>query len=143
MSTQVQTRHEIHQLLSDLNLKLVIDSPKRDYRFEYSTSSSAQGDKEKKLFRTYKLIDLKRSTETPDPWDAYDLERQASLVANLIRYCDYRITKKISGWKITCPVCGHEMSGPIWQTIPRACRGENPKKCGAKLDPNSVIELAG
>ena len=137
MPTDVIDEHTVRRLLANLELKIVLDSPDDDYRFEYSTNSIIDRQtKDPRQIRTYKLLDLRRGGDTPSPWDAYDLDKQTRLVTNLIRFGRYRISKVVGGYEITCPKCGHFMPVKIWESVPKKCR-----KCKLTIDDKDVKEI--
>jgi hypothetical protein len=141
MPTDAFDRAHIRSLLENIEVKIVLDSPKNDYRFEYFTASIKDRDTgEARLNRTYRLLDLVRGGIVSEPWDVYSLESQATVVANLIKFSQYRITKLVSGWKIVCPSCGHIVQGKIWQTMPKKCIAQHPK-CSAAIDEQTATEL--
>lgn len=132
----------VRRLLEDLELKFALDSPDDDYRFEYFTTSTKDRQTgEPRLTRTYRLFDLIRGGVTPEPWDAYDLDKQTMLVTNLIRFGSYRMAKIVCGWQIICPVCGYVMRGKNWETTPKTCMAESPRRCRARIDEASIIEI--
>lgn len=127
----------VRRLLENHELLLVLDSPDNDYRFEYFTTSVKDRiTSVPKLCRTYRLLDLIRGGVTPEPWDAYDLERQTVLVTNLMRFSNYRMTKIVSGWKISCPSCGNDTTGKNWEAVPKNCRA-----CKCRIESEWVHEL--
>ena len=134
--------HTVRRLLENLELKIVLDSPDNDYRFEYFTTSIKDRETgEPRLARTYRLLDLTRGGITAEPWDTYDLDKQTMLVTNLMRFSRYRVTKIICGWKVICPACGHVMRGKNWESSPQTCMAEPPKKCRTRIDDNGVDEI--
>lgn len=142
MQTDTPSEYAIRRLLQNLDLLIVLDSPDNDYRFEYYTSPRKDGRTgEARLARTYRLIDLIRGAVTPEPWDTYDLDKQTTLVTNLMRFSHYRMTKVVSGWDVTCSVCGHMMHGKTWETVPKTCPNRDSNKCGAAIDEKQVVEL--
>jgi len=84
-SGQLKTE-EIQQLLKDINVKLLLESPTQDYQFEYYTRTIRDPitDKIIRYIRTYKLNDLIRGNVTQEPWDTFDLDRQTGYVTNLL-----------------------------------------------------------
>ena len=93
MPTEAPDVHNIRRLLANLEMNIILDSPDNDYRFEYFTTSIKDRQTgEPRLCRTYRLLDLKRGTTTPEPWGMYDLDKQATLIINLIRFSRYRMT---------------------------------------------------
>jgi hypothetical protein len=142
MQTDAPDVLTVRRLLENLELKIVLDSPNNDYRFEYFTTSIKDRQTEElRLTRTYRLLDLIRGGVTPEPWDTYDLDKQASLVTNLMRFSRYRMTKIVCGWEAICPVCGYVMSGKIWESIPKTCRNESPRKCRTRIDDEGIKEI--
>ena len=142
MLTDAPDSHTIRHLLENLELKIVLDSLGNDYRFEYFTTSIKDRQTgESRLTRTYRLLDLIRSGVTPEPWDTYDLDKQTTLVTNLMRFSRYRMTKIICGWEAICPVCGHVMRGKIWESIPKKCRNESPRKCRTRIEDEGINEI--
>lgn len=74
MLTEAPDASTVRRLLENLELKIVLDSPDDDYRFEYFTTSIKDRETgEPRLTRTYRLLDLIRGGVTPEPWDTYDL----------------------------------------------------------------------
>lgn len=129
-------------LLENRDLKIVLDSPNNDYRIEYSTKSFKDHlTGQSRQTRTYRLLDLVKGGIISEPWDAYDLDKQAMLVADLIRFSRYRLTNVFCGWEITCPVCGHIMHGKIWKSPPRKCTAQSPRRCRAPIDEKSITEV--
>ena len=142
MLTNTPDAHTVRRLLENIELKIVLDSPGNDYRFEYFTTFlKDRQTAEPRLTRTYQLLDLIRGGVTPEPWDAFDLDKQTTLVTNLMRVSHYRMTKIVCGWKIICPVCGHDMRGKIWESIPKICKAKNQKKCKTKIDDERIDEI--
>lgn len=142
MLTNVLDATLVRQLLENLELKITLDSPSNEYRLEYVTTSTIERQNgEKRLARTYRLFDLARCQVTAEPWDTFDLDKQVTLVTNLMASSGYRITEIKCGWKITCQECGHVMSGYNWESSPKSCTAELPRKCRAKLDDHSVVDV--
>lgn len=142
MLTNAPDASDVRRLLDNLELKFVLDSPNDDYRFEYFTTSikdRTTGDQ--RLTRTYRLFDLVRGGVTPEPWDAYDVEKQTTLVTNLMRFGHYRMSKVVCGWEVVCPVCGCLMRGKNWESFPKTCTAEPQIKCRAKIDEKSIVEI--
>jgi hypothetical protein len=132
----------IRGLLENHELKLVLDSPDDDYRFEYFTTFKKDRETGTPVFtRKYRLLDLVRGTVTPDPWDAYDIDVQARILTRLINSSHYRIIKVIEGWRATCPSCGHIMNGKIWTSFPKVCTAKASPKCRSKIERHLVEEL--
>jgi hypothetical protein len=128
-------------LLENHELKVTLDSPKEDYRFEYYTTTLPDGGAGKSRWvRTYRLIDLIRGGVTQEPWDSYDLEKQTKLASGLIDLCGYKISKIVEGWTIKCPSCGQVVKGKIWDVPPKACVARDSKKCGQRFESEDVVE---
>ena len=141
MLTDAHDASTVRRLLENLELKIVLDSPDNDYRFEYFTTSIKDRQTgEPRLTRTYRLLDLIRGGVTPEPWDTYDLDKQTTLVTNLMRFSRYRIAKIVCGWEVICPVCGHIMRGKNWESSPKTCKTEPPKKCRARIEDKCIAE---
>jgi hypothetical protein len=137
MPSDVIDEHTVRRLLENLELKIVLDSPDDDYRFIYFTTSIMDRQKkESRRIRTYQLLDLIRGGVTPEPWDTYDLDKQTTLVTNIIRFSHYRISKVVGGHEITCPKCGHFVRLMIWESIQKKC-----KRCKFKIDDKDVKEI--
>lgn len=134
--------HRVRALLKNHELKVVLDSPDKDYRFEYYTTTikdSATG--ELRYMRTYRLIDLVRGGGvTQEPWDVYELEKQTTLVTGLLEYSRYRISKIVAGWTIKCPSCGQIMRGKIWEAVPKTCTAQGSPKCRQRFDDDRLVE---
>ena len=133
--------HRVRNLLKNHELKLVLDSPDQDYRFEYDTTTikdSKTG--EVRYVRTYRLLDLVRGAVTQQPWDVFELEKQTTCVAGLLEFSRYRISKIVSGWTITCPSCGDIMRGRIWESAPKTCTAKGSPRCRQRLDDNHLVE---
>jgi hypothetical protein len=142
MLTDAPDASTVRRLLENLELKIVLDSPDDDYRFEYFTTSIKDRQTgEPRLTRTYRLLDLIRGGVTPEPWDAYDLDKQTTLVTNLMRSSSYRMAKIVSGWEVICSACGHVIRGKNWESTPKTCTAEPPRKCRAKIDEKSIVEI--
>ena len=142
MTFHQSLEHRVRALLGNHELKVVLDSPEDDYRFEYYTTivkdrKSGNG----RHVRTYRLIDLRKGGATPEPWDVYDIEKQTGLVTNLIDVGRYRISRIVAGWTIKCPSCGKVMQGKIWDAVPKTCSGHGSQKCRQKLDDSLVEEI--
>ena len=128
-------------LLGTLHLKVILDSPRDDYRFEYYTTAiKTPNTTSTRLSRTYRLLDLIRGRTVQEPWGAYKLEEQTTLVTNLIRFSGYRISKVVSGWVVKCPACGHVMRGKHWEPVPRSCAGRARPKCRHRFTDQDVLE---
>lgn len=142
MLTDAPDAHTVRRLLENLELKIVLDSPDNDYRFEYFTTSIKDRQTgEPRLTRTYRLLDLIRGGVTPEPWDTYDLDKQTTLVTNLMRFSRYRMAKIVCGWEVICPACGHVMRGKNWESSPKTCMAEPPRKCRARIDDKCIVEI--
>jgi hypothetical protein len=132
----------IRALLQDIEIKLVLDSPNKDYRFEYYTASIKDRQTDQpRLSRTYRLFDVVRGGIVSEPWDAYDLDKQTTLIAHLIKDAHYRITKVVRGWEVSCPECGHMIRGKIWQSVPKTCTESPTNKCRAAIDEKTANEV--
>ena len=132
----------VRRLLENVELKIVVDSSDNSYRFEYLTTAILDRKTgEQRLARTYRLFDIARGVVTAEPWDSYDIDKQAALLTNLLGTSRYRITKIVCGWEICCPVCGNIMRGKHWESSPKRCSAELPKKCRAKISDDRVAEL--
>ena len=68
-------------------------------------------------------------------------DKQTTLVTNLMRFSSYRMAKIVCGWKVICPACEHVMRGKNWESAPRTCTAEHPKKCRAKVDEKCIVEI--
>lgn len=142
MLNDTPDENTVRHLLENLERKLVLNSPDDDYRFEYFTTSiKVRQAGEPRLTRTYRLLDLVRGGVTPEPWDTYDLEEQTTLVTNLMRFSRYRMVKIVCGWEVICPACGHTMRGKNWESTPKTCTAELPRKCRARIDDKCVVEI--
>ncbi len=132
---------KVRGLLQNYELKVILDSPERDYRFEYYTTTIKDANtNEPRYIRTYRLLDLIRGSITQEPWDRYDLDKQTTLVTNLIGFGGYQVSKVVTGWTVNCPTCGHLMRGKIWESVPRTCTGKGPPKCRHKVTDDNVAE---
>ena len=132
MTGHNEESEKVRGLLQNHELKVILDSPGTDYRFEYYTTS--------RHIRTYRLLDLIRGGITPEPWERYDLDKQTTLVTNLIGFGGYRISKVVTGWMVKCPACGHLMRGKIWESVPTTCAGKGPPKCRRKITDDNIVE---
>jgi hypothetical protein len=133
---------DIRRLLENTDLKITLESPSKEYQFEYYTASNKDRiTGELRFTRTYRLIDLVRGGITSEPWEAYDLESHASKVTNLVKFSGYRVTKVVNGWQALCPACGHTMRGKNWEPIPKVCVAQGPKKCRSAIIDADVTEL--
>jgi len=142
MLTDVPDANTVRHLLENLELKIILDSPDDDYRFEYFTTSIKDRQTgEPRLTRTYRLLDLIRGGVTPEPWDTYDLDKQTTLVTNLMRFGRYCMAKIVCGWEVICPACGHVMRGKHWESTPKTCMAESPRKCRAGIDDKCIVEI--
>jgi len=80
----VTDTHTVNQWLKNFDLKIVLDSPEKDYRLEYFTAPIKDRITGKNgLIRTYQLIDLVRGGITSSPWDAFNHDKQVILITNL------------------------------------------------------------
>lgn len=136
-------QEQVHLLLKNQELKIVLDSPDGDYRFEYYTTTSKDSKTgEARYVRTYRLIDLLRGAVSVEPWDTYDLEKQTTLVTGLINFGRYKVSRVIAGWSIKCPSCGHVMTGKHWESVPKNCTASSSPRCSHRLnDPHLVNEI--
>ena len=142
MLTNAPDASTVRRLLENLELNIVLDSPDDDYRFEYFTTSMKDRQTgEPRLTRTYRLLDLIRGGVTPEPWDTYDLDKQTTLITNLMKFSRYRMAKIVCGWEVICPACGHVMRGKNWESIPKTCMAESPRKCRARIDDKCIVEI--
>lgn len=129
---------DLQKLLKDIHIKLLLESPKEDFQFEYYTTTTKDPKTEETRYtRTYRLIDLIRGNVTQEPWDTFDLDKQTGLVDNLLKISEYRIAKIVNGWRVKCPECGHVTEGNIWESTPKACRGA---KCKYKIKAEDITE---
>jgi hypothetical protein len=129
------------KLLENLDLKLVLDSPNNEYRFEYYTSCSKdQGTGIETKSRKYRLLDQVRGTVTPEPWDAFNIESHARILRGLTNWSQYRLTL-VSGWEVQCSSCGHVMSGKAWQPLPRSCTANHHPRCKQKIDESLATDV--
>lgn len=136
-STQLESK-ELRKLLKDIHIKLLLESPKHDFQFEYYTTTIKDPKTEKTSHsRTYRLNDLIRGNVTQEPWDKFDLDKQAGLVDNLLNISKYRVVKIVNGWTVKCPECGHITEGNIWENTPKTCRGA---KCKYKVKAEDITE---
>lgn len=141
MTAHDKESEKVRAFLQNLELKVILDSPRRDYRFEYYTTTIKDASiNEPRHIRTYRLLDLIRGSITPEPWDSYELDKQTTLVTNLIECGGYRISKVVTGWRVKCPVCGHLMKGKIWESVPTTCTGKGPPKCRRKITDDDIVE---
>ncbi len=141
MTEHNEESEKVRRLLQNHELKVILDSPRSDYRFEYYTTTVKDvGINESRRIRTYRLLDLIRGGITPEPWDSYDLDKQTTLVTNLIECGGYRISKVVAGWTVKCPACGHLMQGKIWESVPTTCGGKGPPKCRHKITDENIVE---
>jgi hypothetical protein len=142
MLTDTLDAHIVRHLLENLELKIVLDSPDDDYRFEYFTTFlNDRQTGEPRLIRTYRLHDLIRRGVTPEPWDTYDLDKQVTLITNLMRFSHYRVAKIVCGWEVACSACGHVMCGKHWETSPKTCTAQSPRICRARIDNKCLVEI--
>lgn len=135
------TSSHFRELLDDFDAKLILDSPNEEYRFEYYTvcvkdAENPQGIK----IRKYRLLDRVRGTVTPEPWDAFDVERHAEILRGLTAWSEYRL-KVSRGWEVTCTSCGHLMTGKTWQVAPKTCASKNRPKCKQPVKDADVVDL--
>jgi len=141
MTAREKLELRVRDLLKNLELKVILDAPNGDYRFEYYTKATKDIATGQILYvRTYTLCDLIRGGETQEPWGTYDLEKQIGLVTGLLDFSKYHVSKVITGWMIKCPTCGHIKEGKIWETVPKTCTGTGPPKCLQKFSDNSLVE---
>lgn len=141
MTSSDLSEYRIRTLLKNHELKVVLDSPDKDYRFEYYTTTSKDKQTgELRYVRTYRLRDLLRRSVTEEPWDIYDLDKQTMLVTGLLEYSHYRIAKIVAGWTMKCPSCGEIMRGKIWEDAPKACTGQGSVKCRQRFDDDHLVE---
>lgn len=142
MLTDAPDAQTVRRLLENLELKIVLDSPDDNYRFEYFTTFTKDRQTgEPRLTRTYRLLDLIRGGVTPEPWDTCDLDEQTTLVTNLMRFGRYRMAKIVCGWEIICPTCGHVMRGKNWESTPKTCMAESPGRCRTRIDDKRIVEI--
>jgi hypothetical protein len=133
--------YRIRTLLKNHELKVVLDSPDKDYRFEYYTTTvKDRKTGELRYVRTYRLLDLRRGGVTQEPWDVFELEKQTTLVTGLLHYSRYQISKIVTGWMIKCPSCGQIMRGKIWEAVPTTCTAESSPKCRQRFDDDHLVE---
>jgi hypothetical protein len=136
--------NNIRELLKNRELKIILESPDKDYRFEYYTSSiKDEFGSQPRLNRVYRLVDLARGAATQSPWDDYDEDKQVNLIQNLIQFSNYQIVEVISGWQGTCSSCGNTSSWKIWEKTPDKCGQKVPQKCvGSIVASPLVYELS-
>lgn len=143
MTPDQSLEHRVRALLRNDELKVLLDSPDDDYRFEYYTTVvKDRKSGNNRHARTYRLVDLRKGGVTPEPWDVYDIEKQTRLVTNLISIGRYRISRIVAGWTVKCPSCGHVMRGKIWDSVPKTCGGHGSSKCRQRIDQTLVEEIA-
>lgn len=134
--------HTINQWLKNFDLKIVLDSPEKDYQLEYFTAPIKDRITGKnRLIRTYQLIDLVRGGITSSPWDAFNHDKQVILITNLVNFGHYRIAKVICGVDIKCPVCNQTMRFKTWESTPKRCLSRNPDKCQTLINSNNITEV--
>jgi len=133
----------VRRLLQNDDLRVMLDAPEGDYRVEYYTTTikDAGADAPRRV-RTYRLVDLFRGGITQEPWERYDLDKQTTLVTNLMEFGGYRVSKVVAGWKVQCPACGHLMRGKIWESVPTICARKGPPRCRQKLTDDDICEEA-
>ena len=140
MTTHESLEERVRRLLSDHDVKIVLDSPDGDYRFEYYTSATKDSKTgEQRYVRAYRLIDRLRGGVTVEPWDTYDLEKQTSFVAGLIDFGRYKLARVIAGWSVACPSCGYVMTGKHWESVPKSCAASSSPKCRQRLDDVALV----
>lgn len=141
MSAHKLSDHKIRALLKNHELKVVLDSPDAAYRFEYYTTTLKDAKTgSPRYVRTYRLLDLGRGGVTQEPWDAFDLDKQTTLILGLLEFGNYKVSKVVSGWTLKCPACGHVMRGNIWQSPPKTCPAPGSPACSQRLDPRGALE---
>jgi hypothetical protein len=132
--------NNIRELLKNRELKIVLESPDKDYQFEYYTSSiKEETGGSLRLNRAYRLIDLARGAVTQNPWDNYDIDKHVNLIQNLIQFSNYKIVEVISGWQGTCLSCGNTSSWKIWEKIPDKCGQKVPRRCAGNIVSGPLV----
>jgi hypothetical protein len=129
-------------LLEDVHNRAVFKSPKQDYRVEYTTTLSRDRvTKEERLSRVCRLHDDLRSGVIVDPWGPFELDKQARIASNLLRFTDFTVSEVMKGWKAKCRNCGKETTVEIWQNVPKACNGTATRKCRSVYQSQDVVEV--
>lgn len=135
------TADYFRELLANHDLKLILDSPNDEFRFEYYTVAvKGSGSAIETKVRKYRLLDLARGTITVEPWDAFNLERHADILRGLTSWSRYKL-KVSEGWKIQCPSCNGVISGKSWQVPPKSCASKHLGRCLQKFDDTLVSEV--
>jgi hypothetical protein len=135
------TSDYFRELLQNLDLKLILDSPKDEYRFEYYTVATKEvGTSVETKTRKYRLLDQVRGTITVEPWNAFSLERHAEILSGLIRWSHYRLKVSV-GWQIQCPSCDQVVTGKPWQLPSKSCTSKHLVRCLQKFDDTLVSEV--
>ncbi len=141
MTAREPLDQRIRAYLKNHELMLVLDSPNQDYRFEYYTTTIKDNETgELRYMRTYRLLDLVRGGVTQEPWDSYNLEKQANLVTGLIEFSHYKLSKIVAGWRIKCPSCGYLILGKNWEPLPKKCTAPSSPKCRQQFENNEIVE---
>lgn len=121
--------HDVSRILADLERRVELQSPTDDYAIHYLTTTFKEpATGELRLVRTYRLHDLVRGGVTAECWGPFDLQKQTEIVLGLLTRSNYRLERMVRGWTATCPECGTQYHGRIWETPPQACKGKRACK---------------
>lgn len=132
----------VRRLLADTEIKIVLEAGARHYRIEYLTTRAASRGVEKSvLARTYRLFDQIRNTESSEPWDSFDLDKQTRLVTQLLTITDYKLKRLVRGWTVVCPACEKRMEGKIWEAPPKVCKGTKAIQCARGISSDDVRDI--
>lgn len=129
------------ELLQNFDLKLILDSPNEEYRFEYYTVVTKEtGSSVETKTRKYRLLDQARGTVTVEPWDAFNLDRHAEILRGLTSWSRYKLKVSV-GWEIQCPTCATAVSGKPWEAHAKSCTSKHLVRCLQKFDDTLVSEV--
>ena len=129
------------ELLQNFDLKLILDSPNEEYRFEYYTVVTKEtGSSVETKTRKYRLLDQARGTVTVEPWDAFNLDRHAEILRGLTSWSRYKLKVSV-GWEIQCPTCNGVVSGKPWESRAKSCSSKHLVRCLQKFDDTLVSEV--
>lgn len=113
----------IASLLENPDIEFELESPNKQYVVVYSTRIVAKDiEKPSQFERTYWIDQAGAGGTLVEPWDAFDLLKQATLAQNLIRFSRYSLRGVFNGWQVVCPKCGNSMQGKIWRNSPKDCK---------------------
>lgn len=129
------------ELLENHDLNIILDSPSNEYQVQYYVGyAKDHRSKNEVKIRKHRLLDKARGTVTPEPWDTFNLDGHVRIIRALIHWNRYRLTL-ISGWRVRCPRCSHQMTGEPWKPLPKQCTSGTRPRCKQAIEEDLVTSI--